>query len=710
MAEEEVELTLPKVVQQISDSLCSSIPEIVLLLKSYQSKNNRPEPAVLRSIEGVAKAGDTLAQTCTDIANEEYQDFAEIQQDILSSATLVTKSSVKLRRAGIHLNQPTDDYSSAYGDVMEAATSIAGTCVHVLEVVYGSYIRRCVLVYDDTYTAFQDNSAVADGADKDAQHYADTLGDLCSKANILAYSLDALGENERDENMGRKLTAMGKLVEEKSQACLDAGNDYLGALGVKEKRDAAQNAQDELMKIIHEAGELIAAAKKEHEQSKGAAPAPEPEPQPEPEPVPERASLASKTPEMTLPLTYLTLVKEQKVQCDLVDDLVATAKGGMRQAMVENARAIVKRHSIITQEAERLCECDMARDAVNDTAEKSDVAIRTLVKNGSGTLDNTEDEEVKKTLEASASEYKVLLMKYSDDCMLKPLEARTQTACQRLRVAITEMHSAGEVLPLLEEAVGEYNYRVERVDDDDLKEELQDDVHVIEIDVRAFAAKNGMNAEEERDIALDSMDRFENAMIAYLLSLVEAALLTTSKLFESISKKDDKALDACSGPVLSSVTEVISQSHNISEEYTGCVEGTQDEFQAASKRVDEALTEMMKAARAVKGGKCKPEDTKAQQKELEDSLHHVEELCRRAQYKRVPKKHEPEEEKPPKEEESVLVERKKPEEKVEKEEKTETAVEKKKEEPAAKEGGNTNLYLIGFIVILVLIILKLISK
>jgi len=403
------------------------------------------------------------------------------------------------------------------------------------------------------------------------------------------------------------------------------------------------------------------------------------------------------------------LVAEQKRQCDLVDDLVATAKGQMRQAMVENGRAIVQRHRIITLEAERLCESDMAREAVDDTAEKADAAIRTLIKNGSDTLDNPDDEEIKNTLVSSASAYKVITMKFSDDCLLKPHEGRTVTACQRLRIAITEMRAGEEVLSLLVVAIGEYNYRVERVQDDELKEELQEDVHLIDVDVRAFAAKNG---EEERDTALDSMDRFENAMIAYLLSLIEAALVETTKLFASISSKDANGLDAGTRSVTSTVTEVITESHNISEEYTGCVEGTQDEFEAASKRVEEALPEMIKATRSVKAGRSQPDETAPQQKELEDALHHLEELCKRAQYKRVPKKREPKPE-PPKEEEkteeppkpepeSVVVERKKPEEKVEKTESTEVA---KKEE--AKDGGlNMNLVFIAIVVIIIIIIMK----
>jgi len=716
-------VTLPQIVQQICDSLVNAVPELVLRLKALADDNAKPQPEILRSVEGVAKASDSLAATCTDVANEEYEEYPEIKEDILSSATLVTKSSVKLRRATIMLNQKqTGDRAPAYNDVMEAATAIAAACVHVLEVVYGSYLRRCVAACDDACGAMDQNTTATESAAVDAQHYADTVGDLCTRANNLASALYALGDNDRDAEARSKFSDMGSRVEQASTAFLNAANDYIEDLENTGKRDAAQKKQEELVKVLKEARDLIVAHKKETEKKETPA---EPEPQPVEEvAIPTRPSLASQMKPIEVPLTYLMMVAEQKRQCDLVDDLVATAKAQMRQAMVEDGKALVQRHSIITQEAERLCECDMARAAVDDTAEKSDTAIRTLIKNGSQTLDNPEDEEMKKTLVASASEYKVLLMKYSDDCILKPQEGRTLTACQRLRIAVTEVHASEEILSLLEEAVREYDYRVERVQDDELKEELLEYVRIIEVDVRSFAAKNGVNADEERDTALDSMDRFENAIIAYLLTLVQAALVETSKLFVAISKKDDSGLDSCTRTVVSSISEVITESRGIADEYTGCVEGTQDEFDAASKRVDDALPEMLKVARAVKAGRTEPQETLPQQKELEDSLHHVEELCKRAQYKRVPKKHEPEppkvEEKkpePPKEEEkkpepeSVIVERKKTEEKVEKvekvekKEKTETTVEKKEDSGF---GGINMLLVIVIIVLLIIIVFRLV--
>jgi len=696
MAEEQ-EIHLPQIVQQITDSLSSAIPQIVLRLKAMADQNAVPQPELLRSIEGVAKAGDSLAATCTDIANVEYEDYPEIKEELLSSSGLVTKSSIKLRRATLTLNQKREgDRAPCYQDVMEAATAIAAACVHVLEVVYGCCLRRCALVQEDAYTAFEKNSDAAANALRDAQHYADIIGELCSKANLVAGALYSLSENERDAAAGAKLNAMGTRVEQASQALLDACNDYLGDLGNESKRAAAQAAQDELLKVLKEAGALIAARKAELDN------APK---QKEVEVVipPSRASLASQIPDIQTPLDYLMFVAEQKRQCDLVDDYVVTAKNEMRQAMVENGRAIVKRHAILTQEAERLCESDMARAAVNDTAEKSDTAIRAFIKNGSQTLDNPKDEEMKKTLVASASAYKVLLMKYSDDIVLRPDEGRVLTACQKLRVAITEGHASEDILSLLEEAVGEYNYRVERVQNESVKVELFEDVRIIEADVRKFAAKKGIDADEERDAALDSMDDFENTIIAYLLSLVQQALAETGKLYSFVNAKDNAGIDASNTVALKSITEVITESRSVSEEYTGCVEGTQDEFEAAAKRVEKAMPEMIKASREVKAGRVDPKDTVSQQKELDASLHHVEELCKRARYKRVPKKHQPPKEEKKPEPESVIVERKKTEEKVEKVEKTEkseTSVEKK------EEGGmNTNMILMIIIIVLLIVIL-----
>jgi len=413
-------------------------------------------------------------------------------------------------------------------------------------------------------------------------------------------------------------------------------------------------------------------------------------------------------------------VAEQKRQCDLVDDLLVTAKSGMRQAMVENARAIVQRHTVITVEAGNLCTCDMARDAVDATAEEADVQIRNLVKCSNNVLETPEDDEMKKVLHEAASAYKIIVMKYSDDCLLKPDEGRELTVCQRLRIAVTEGHPNDEILSLLEDAIGAYNYRAERVQDDEMKEDLLDAVRSIGDNVRDVTVEGG-DVEEKRSRALDSMDFFENIMIAYLLSLVEKALQDTAEFITAINSKNKTQIDAGTGLVLGSVSEVSTETRDVADEYTGCVEGTQDEFDAAAKRVDEALQELIAGSRAVKADRTTPQETVPQQKELVAALHHVEELCRRAQYKRVPPKKrlpepEPVPEPEPKKEEpaSVLVERKKVVEKEEKVvEKEEKVVEKEKEEKKEekekedKEGSNQNILLIAILVLLVIIIIKL---
>jgi len=570
MGEEGEGVSVIQVVDQIKTSLCNAIPELVLRMQALSDQNAVPNPEVFRSVEGVAKAGDALAETCTDLANDEYEEFPEIKDDILDSAKLVTSSCITLRRASIMLNQvSTGDRAPSYKNVMTSCSAIAAACVHVLDVVYGSFYRRAQIISEDTCVLMRQKSDATLKASLDEQAYADTVSDLCSKANEVARNLGILGENERDPVAAAQLTDLSNRVQAASDAFLDRANEYLANTRDENLRASAQKAQDELLAVLTEAAALVSARKNAIEKKE---PAPEEKPEEE---APSRPSLASQMAPIEVPLTYLMLVAEQKRQCDLVDDLVATAKGGMRQPMVEDGRELVKRHTIITVQAGELCESDMAHEAVDDTAEKSDVSIRKLIKCSGEAVDDPEDEEKKKVLVAAASEYKVLVMKYSDDCLLKPDTGRELTVCQRLRVAINENRSSDEILSLLEEAIGEYNYRAERVQDQELKADLLEQVGVIDKEVRAFAGNHG---EEERNRALDAMDVFENMIIAYLLSLVEKALVDTSSLVNTINSQNLDALDAGSKTLLMSVTEVSTETRDISEQYTGCVEGTQDEF------------------------------------------------------------------------------------------------------------------------------------
>jgi len=417
--------SVKETVDQINESLSNAIPELVLLLVALAEKNAPPPPNVPVTIEGVASAAEILGNVCLSVANDEYQEYPEIQKDIMDNADIVNEKSEALRTATETLTK-TNDRASGYKLVMDAAKGIAGSCINVLQIVYGAYYRRAQALCNNTSAVVEDADPCSKRNLEDPQAFADTVGDACTRASETSGRLRELADNEDSPLAKQQLTAAAERIDIAADEFLEAANEYLADLDNEEKRLIVQKKQKALLDAIHDAAEPVNRLKQQHDeqnaaiQKAAAAKAEMPKPKKKldednAKKVVVRPSKASQLPDPVLsatkPMDRKTLEEELRTQRDLVDDLVRTAEEGQAQMMVEDAKAILQRHPVLVQQAMDAAKSPEAKKNVEKYALQLAEELPKLIEAGKKVLANPNDEEARKELEEHAAKVNKLLKK-----------------------------------------------------------------------------------------------------------------------------------------------------------------------------------------------------------------------------------------------------------------------------------------------------------
>ena len=465
MSEEEGGSSVKAAVDQINESLSNAIPELVLLLVALADKNAPPPPQVPMSVEGVAAAAEVLGSVCNSVAQDEYGDYPEVQKDIMDSAAKVDSGAAELRKASDELVKSTD-YAPAYKEVMDAAKAIAGSCIHVLQVVYGAFFRRAQALCGNTRAVIEDVDPCLPQNIEDLQRFADGVGDACTRASETAGRLRELADNEDSPLAKQQLNEAADKVEQAADAFIEAANEYLADPDNEEKRLAAQKAQKALLQAIDDAEQPINRLKTQLDEQNAAVqkaataraaaaavapkPAPKPKEEEKPAPVarPSKASqLASPVLAANQPTDKKTLEDELRVQRDLVDDFVRQAEDGQAPQMVEDAKAILQRHPVLVQQAMDSAKgSPESQKSVQKTANRLAEELPKLIEAGKEVLGNPEDKDARKKLEERAEKVNKLLKK------LEPSSLEEEERERLAKIAAEQAKRAAEEQKKREEA------------------------------------------------------------------------------------------------------------------------------------------------------------------------------------------------------------------------------------------------------------------
>jgi len=460
---EEDNMSVKAAVDQINESLSNAIPELVLLLVALAEKNAPPPPNVPMSIEGVASAAEILGNVCLSVANDEYQEYPEIQKDIMDNADIVMVKAEALRKAADQLVN-TEDRATGYQIVMDAAKGIAGSCITVLIIVYGAFFRRAQALFQNSTNILEDADPCSKKNIDDPQHFADQVGEACTRADETAGRLRELADNEDSPLAKQQLNEAADRIEQASNEFLQAANEYLADLDNEEKRLAAQKAQKALLQAIADANIPVDRLKKQQdEQNAALQKAQESQSAPKINAAkakadqekaakkaivrPSKASqLANPVPASDKPMDNKTLEQELGIQRDLVDDLVRTAEEGQPQMMVEDAKLLLQRHPVLVQKAMDAAKSPESKQSVVKYANKLAEEIPKLIEAGKKVLANPNDEEARKELEERAEKVNKLIKK------LEPSSIEEEEKERLAKIAAEEAKRAAEEQRKREEA------------------------------------------------------------------------------------------------------------------------------------------------------------------------------------------------------------------------------------------------------------------
>jgi len=343
----------------------------------------------------------------------------------MDNADVVMAKSENLRKAADQLIK-SQDRASGYQIVMDAAKGIAGSCITVLQIVYGAFFRRAQALFKDTTALVEDADPCSQRNIDDLQHFADQVGEACTRAAETAGRLRELADNEDSPLAKKQLNEAADKIDKAADDFLNIANEYLADPDNEQKRLAAQKAQKALLQAIADAeipvnrlkeqqDQQNAAMQKAHDARVASTPAKAKRDEDKSKKVvirPSKASqLANPVPAANKPMDNKTLEEELAIQRDLVDDLVRTAEEGQAPLMVENAKLILQRHPVLVEKAMEAAKTPEGKKSVQKYANKLAEELPKLIEAGKDVLANPNDEEARKKLEERAEKVNKLLKK-----------------------------------------------------------------------------------------------------------------------------------------------------------------------------------------------------------------------------------------------------------------------------------------------------------
>ena len=74
------------VATQINTAIADAIPELVLKVITLQDAKQRPTQELLSALGGVSQTAKVLGDVAIQVADEQYEEFPEIKEEILTHA------------------------------------------------------------------------------------------------------------------------------------------------------------------------------------------------------------------------------------------------------------------------------------------------------------------------------------------------------------------------------------------------------------------------------------------------------------------------------------------------------------------------------------------------------------------------------------------------------------------------------------------------
>lgn len=130
-------------VQPLIEALSELVAQIAQIIVVNKAVNKAPPKELPMCVAAVQKSAGTLVQVAKQLAQDEYDDFPIIQEEITTSASDVENAARQLNEATVTLATGTEaDRSGAWDSLGEAVRVMAQETSILLHIVYGAEIKK----------------------------------------------------------------------------------------------------------------------------------------------------------------------------------------------------------------------------------------------------------------------------------------------------------------------------------------------------------------------------------------------------------------------------------------------------------------------------------------------------------------------------------------------------------------------------------------
>ncbi|KAL7717275.1 Axoneme-associated protein mst101 [Entamoeba marina] len=205
------------------------------------------------SIQGVAEQATNIGEIAKSLAEEDYEEFPDIEKEIKDSADEVIKGSNDLTAAARNLKN--SNLKEGYQQLVDGCRLCGTNCIKVLQIVYGASFKKLEAEQEQAYDL---SKQMDDAIDKeDLEALSNIAGELCSAANQISTDMLEQADNETIPSDKAEMQEIANRLQELSDNLLDAVNAYLEDPDNEELKQKMKNAKDDLMKEMDRAKERV---------------------------------------------------------------------------------------------------------------------------------------------------------------------------------------------------------------------------------------------------------------------------------------------------------------------------------------------------------------------------------------------------------------------------------------------------------------------
>eukprot|EP01132_Coremiostelium_polycephalum_P002349 gene2349-2897_t len=236
--------------QQILEQLSENVSQLILMVIVLQEQN---AALPIDELTAVLNGSASIAEVSVTLANEEYNDFPHIQNEIISASQKmeITKNQAFSAIRGFNLIV---DRKEAWNTISDSCRSIANETMNILELVYDADIKRLITLSDLTLNQLKELELNYDSLETDPKRFADLVSDNVSRILKVA-SFSKI--SNIPEPIKLQLNDDIDQLDDKGNQLINIVNDLLDDPVSIEKKDQFFAIQSQLKELVQKVVDIV---------------------------------------------------------------------------------------------------------------------------------------------------------------------------------------------------------------------------------------------------------------------------------------------------------------------------------------------------------------------------------------------------------------------------------------------------------------------